>query len=80
VPLIFCGPGVRRDPVRHYDEISAAAGALGPVRGKELMYLVVNHLDRSKLQGLMDTPVDQPYWPGRAQPFCLGDRKKKDRI
>ena len=75
VPLIFCGPGVRRDAVRHYDEISAAGGVLGPVRGKELMYLVVNHLDRAKLHGLMDTPVDQPFWPGRAQPFYIEKRK-----
>lgn len=75
VPLIFCGPGVRRDAVRHYDEISAAAGSLGPVRGKELMYLVINHLDRAKLHGLMDTPVDQPFWPGRAQPFCIKEKK-----
>jgi len=80
VPLIFCGPGVRRDAVRHYDEISAAGGALGPVRGKELMYLVVNHLDRAKLHGLMDTPVDQPFWPGHAQPFCVEERKNKDGI
>lgn len=80
VPLIFCGPGVRRDAVRHYDEISTACGALGPVRGKELMYLIVNHLDRAKLHGLMDTPVDQPFWPGCAQPFCIEERKNKDGI
>ena len=71
VPLVFHGPGVRRDLVRQYDEISAAGGALGFVRGKELMYLIVNHLDRAKLQGLMDTPVDQPYWPGHSKPFLL---------
>jgi 2,3-bisphosphoglycerate-independent phosphoglycerate mutase len=69
VPLVFFGPGIRRDRVRHYDEVGAAAGALGPVRGKELMYLILNHLDRAKLQGLMDTPVDQPYWPGGAKRF-----------
>jgi 2,3-bisphosphoglycerate-independent phosphoglycerate mutase len=67
VPLVFYGPGIRRDQVRHYDEVSAAAGALGMVRGKELMYLILNHLDRAKLQGLMDTPADQPYWPGEAE-------------
>ncbi|WP_319524965.1 alkaline phosphatase family protein [uncultured Desulfosarcina sp.] len=81
VPLIFCGPGVRRDAVGNYDEISAAGGALGQVRGKELMYLIVNHLDRAKLHGLMDTPIDQPYWPGRAQPFRLREPEKtKDGI
>ncbi|MFO7495528.1 MAG: alkaline phosphatase family protein [Desulfobacterales bacterium] len=69
VPLTFCGRGVRRDRVRAFDEISAAGGALGPVRGRELMYLILNHLDRAKLQGLMDTPVDQPYWPGISVPF-----------
>ncbi len=69
VPVIFCGPGVRRDKVMEYNEISAANGALGCIRGKELIYLVLNHLDRSKLQGLMDTPVDQLYWPGNYEPF-----------
>jgi 2,3-bisphosphoglycerate-independent phosphoglycerate mutase len=71
VPLVFCGPGVRRDRIRQYDEVSAAGGALGLVRGKELMYLIINHLDRAKLQGLMDTPVDQAYWPGRTEPLIL---------
>ncbi|MFZ0611300.1 MAG: alkaline phosphatase family protein [Desulfobacterales bacterium] len=71
VPLVFHGPGVRRDRIRQYDEVSAAGGALGLVRGKELMYLIINHLDRAKLQGLMDTPVDQAYWPGRTEPFIL---------
>ena len=71
VPLTFCGPGVRRDRVQAFDEISAAGGGLGPVRGRELMYLILNHLDRAKLQGLMDSPVDQPYWPGLSEPFRL---------
>ena len=35
------------------------------------MYLILNHLDRAKLQGLMDSPVDQPYWPGLSEPFRL---------
>jgi 2,3-bisphosphoglycerate-independent phosphoglycerate mutase len=71
VPLIFCGPGVRRDRVQHYDEVSAAQGALSLIRGKELIYLVLNHLDLAKLQGLMDTPVNQAYWPGRSTPLRL---------
>lgn len=71
VPLTFCGQGVRRDFVRQFDEINAAQGALGTVRGKELMYLVLNHLNRAKLQGLMDTPVDQPFWPGDYEAFTL---------
>jgi 2,3-bisphosphoglycerate-independent phosphoglycerate mutase len=71
VPLTFCGPGVRRDRVQAFDEINAAGGALGPVRGRELMYLILNHLDRAKLQGLMDSPVDRPYWPALSEPFRL---------
>jgi 2,3-bisphosphoglycerate-independent phosphoglycerate mutase len=71
VPLTFCGPGIRRDGVRRFDEINAAQGALGTVRGREMMYLILNHLDRAKLRGLMDTPVDQPFWPGNYDPFTL---------
>ena len=71
VPLTFFGQGVRRDRVSRFDEVSAAAGALGNVRGKELMYLLLNHLDRAKLQGVMDTPIDQPYWPGDYEPFRI---------
>ena len=71
VPLTLYGQGVRRDFVQKFDEINAAQGALGIVRGNELMYLVLNHLDRAKLLGLMDTPVDQPFWPGNYDPFTL---------
>jgi 2,3-bisphosphoglycerate-independent phosphoglycerate mutase len=72
VPLVFHGPGVRRDSVNRFDEVSVASGALGSVRGKELLYLILNHLDRSKLRGIMNTPVDQPFWPGSYEPFRLG--------
>lgn len=71
VPLLIHGSGIRRDRVERLDEVSAAEGALGSVRGKELMYLVLNHLDRAKLAGIMDTPEDQPYWPGNYEPFTL---------
>ena len=33
------------------------------------MNLVLNFLDRAKLRGLMDTPEDQPFWPGNYQTF-----------
>lgn len=71
VPLIFHGPGIRRDKVQHYDEISAAGGALGLVRAKEMMYLILNHLDRAKLHGIMNAPVDRPYWPGPYEPLRI---------
>lgn len=73
VPLLFVGPGVRRDTVRRYDEISAAAGALGPVRGGEFMALVLNYLERAKLIGTREAPADQPFWPGDYQPFRVSE-------
>lgn len=71
VPLTFCGQGVRRDAIMAFDEVSAAGGALGCVRGRELMALVLNYLDRAKLQGIMDSPHDREYWPGDYRPFRL---------
>ncbi|MCF7936032.1 MAG: 2,3-bisphosphoglycerate-independent phosphoglycerate mutase [Synergistales bacterium] len=65
VPLVMSGRYARKDGVRRFDEISCAQGALGQVRGNELMYMILNLLDRGKLQGLMDSPVNQPYFPGR---------------
>ncbi len=69
VPLTLCGEGVRRDAVVKFDEVSVAAGALGTVRNQELMYLILNHLDRIKLMGIMDTDEDQMFWPGRYDKF-----------
>ncbi len=71
VPLLITGPGVRIDQVNRFDEISASRGALGFIRGREFMYLVLNYLERAKLSGLRDTPEDRPYWPGNGDPFTL---------
>lgn len=71
VPLVMTGKYVRRDDVRKFDEVSCAAGGLSFVRGKELMYLVLNFLDRGKLWGLMDSPDDQPFTPGRYSPLLV---------
>ncbi len=79
VPILISGSGVRQDKVEQFDEVSAAQGVLGAVRGKELMYLVLNHLDRSKLVGIMDMPEDQPYWPGDYEPFTLVQTEKKHK-
>jgi 2,3-bisphosphoglycerate-independent phosphoglycerate mutase len=65
VPLVMVGKYTRRDTVKRFDEVHCAPGALGLVRGKELMYLILSLLDRGKLVGLMDSPVDQPFSPGR---------------
>jgi 2,3-bisphosphoglycerate-independent phosphoglycerate mutase len=71
VPLVFAGGGVRRDAVDRFDEVSVAAGGLGCVRGTELMALVLNHLDRARLAGTMDSPKRLDYWPGPCRPFRL---------
>lgn len=71
VPLVFCGSGVRRDKVTIFDEVEAAKGCLGCVRGVELMRLVLNHLDKARLEGVRDTPEDCLYWPGEYRPFIL---------
>ncbi|WP_147820867.1 alkaline phosphatase family protein [Salidesulfovibrio onnuriiensis] len=71
VPLLFVGKGVRRDKVKTFDEISAAAGCLGCVRGTEFMNLVLNHTDRIRLGGIWDSPGEQAFWPGDFEPFTL---------
>jgi 2,3-bisphosphoglycerate-independent phosphoglycerate mutase len=71
VPLLMVGKYTRRDEVTQFDEVSCARGALGLVRGGELMWLILNFLDRSKLVGLMDSPRDQPFFPGKYTPIKL---------
>jgi 2,3-bisphosphoglycerate-independent phosphoglycerate mutase len=71
VPLTMIGKYVRRDEVGYFNEIACAKGSLNTMRGKELMYMILNFLDRAKMQGLMDTPVDQPYYPGKYKPLVV---------
>jgi 2,3-bisphosphoglycerate-independent phosphoglycerate mutase len=71
VPLLMVGKYTWRDQVTRFDEVSCARGSLGLVRGKELMYLILNFLDRGKLVGLRDAPRDQPYFPGKFKPFRI---------
>ena len=39
------------------------------LKGPELMHMVLNLMDRGKLQGLMDSPKDRPYYPGPSRPL-----------
>ena len=74
VPLLLHGQGVRRDAVARFDEVSAAGGALGFLRGPELMLTLLDTLDKSRLLGLRDCPEpfdEVPTWPGRYEPFSL---------
>ena len=72
VPLTMIGSYTRRDAVTRFDEISTGSGFLSLVRGPGLMHLILNFLDRGKLFGLMDSPVDQPFSPGPATPLIIG--------
>ncbi|UCE17641.1 MAG: 2,3-bisphosphoglycerate-independent phosphoglycerate mutase [Gemmatimonadota bacterium] len=69
VPLTMVGKYTRRDDVAAFNEISCAKGALGLVRGRELMHLILNFLDRAQLVGLRDSPVDRPYIVADAKPL-----------
>jgi len=69
VPLTILGKYTRRDGVTGFDEIRCAGGSLGVVRGNELMYLILNFLDRGKLFGLMDSPIDRPYMAADSKPL-----------
>ena len=71
VPLTMAGKYVRKDEVGYFNEIACAGGSLSIIKGRELMHLILNFLDRAKMQGLMDTPVDQPYYPGNYKPLKL---------
>jgi 2,3-bisphosphoglycerate-independent phosphoglycerate mutase len=71
VPLLMVGSYTWRDRVTRFDEVSCAQGSLGLVRGKELMHLILNFLDRGKLVGLRDSPRDQPYFPGTFTPLRI---------
>jgi len=51
VPLTISGGGARVDGVREFDEISAAAGALGRIRGMDLMPIMLGVADRAKKFG-----------------------------
>jgi 2,3-bisphosphoglycerate-independent phosphoglycerate mutase len=73
VPLMFVGGGVRRDNVKSFDEISVAGGSLGSMRGDEMMYMILNYLDKARLIGIHDTPMKQEFWPGDYNPLLIED-------
>jgi 2,3-bisphosphoglycerate-independent phosphoglycerate mutase len=73
VPVTLVGPGVRRDRITAFDEVSAAAGCLGTLRGKELLLTLLNYADRSILRGHRLGPADGEYFPTAYEPFRLTD-------
>ncbi len=73
VPVMLVGPTVRRDGVEAFDEVSAARGCLGLLRGRELMLTILNHADRSSLLGHRLGENEKPYVPETYEPFKLTD-------
>ncbi|UCE39682.1 MAG: 2,3-bisphosphoglycerate-independent phosphoglycerate mutase [Thermoplasmata archaeon] len=51
VPLAIVGPGVRVDDVTSYDEISMAKGDLGRIRGKDLLPILLDIVNKSEMYG-----------------------------
>ncbi len=72
-PLVLHGIGQWRDKVSRFDEVSCAAGSLSLLRGGELMQTLLCGLDRARLAGLRDGPVEVPFFPGHGQPLLFKD-------
>lgn len=51
VPVTLSGGGARVDGVREFDEVSVASGALGRIRGMDLMPIMLGIADRAKKFG-----------------------------
>ena len=73
VPVTFVGPTVRRDGIEAFDEVSAAGGCLGLLRGRELMLTILNYADRSVLLSHRLGENDRSYISRTYEPFKLTD-------
>lgn len=73
VPVALVGPNVRQDDVVSFDEVSAARGCLGFLRGSELMLVMLNYADLSCLLGHQLGGRKSPCVPKSYKPFKLTD-------
>jgi 2,3-bisphosphoglycerate-independent phosphoglycerate mutase len=73
VPVTLAGLNIRRDEVNAFDEISAASGCLGLLRGQELMLMILNYSDRSVLHGHLLGKKENLHFPDTYEPFKLTD-------
>lgn len=71
VPVVFLGESVRRDRVTQYNEVDCAMGSLGPVRGKELMLLVLDQLERTMLRELRPTAEPRLFRASTYPPLTI---------
>jgi 2,3-bisphosphoglycerate-independent phosphoglycerate mutase len=69
VPVLICGPHVRRDRVRQFDEIEAAGGCLGMLRGKEMMAMLLNYANHSVFYSHRLGPEEHLFFPPKYKPF-----------
>jgi len=69
VPVLINGPNVRRDNVQKFDEIEAACGCLGMLRGREVMAMLLNYANRSVLYSHRLGAVERSCFPLKYQPF-----------
>jgi 2,3-bisphosphoglycerate-independent phosphoglycerate mutase len=51
VPVTICGPEVRPDDLKKFDERSCARGGLGKFLGKDLMPIILNLMNKSEKFG-----------------------------
>lgn len=51
VPLAIYCPGSRRDGIDRFDEISCSKGGLGRIRGKDLLPIVLDLVNKSEMYG-----------------------------
>jgi 2,3-bisphosphoglycerate-independent phosphoglycerate mutase len=68
-PITISGPHVWRDPIEAFDEVHCAQGALGHLKGQELMCTLLSFRDQGKLWGLRDSGMNLPYYPGPRRPL-----------
>jgi 2,3-bisphosphoglycerate-independent phosphoglycerate mutase len=66
---------VRRDDVAFFDEIHAVKGCLGFIRGRELMLMILNDMNRSALIGHQLGPRPRPYSPEKYDSFVVNNEK-----
>lgn len=71
VPVALVGPNVRCDDVEAFDEVSAAKGCLGFLKGPELMLMLVNYANRSCLLGHQLGERKRPCYPKAYAAFKL---------
>ncbi len=71
VPVLIAGPNIRRDHVKIFNEISAASGCLGLLRGPELMQMALNFADQSVLATHQLGDEVRAFIPDDYPPFTL---------